>query len=570
MNIVPRFNFSGAAAAEGVGQNHTSEPIPHNDLAHIKFNEYERVMVDVCNSIGDCLDSLDDELSGIAGLTVNNIGGALRFIWTAHNSALSGLTTTTNTHSTQISQLDARESGHYSQLSTRIGDAETLIASNYNTLNTNKLNVSGGTITGNLTVNGTMGVGTNLTVGGELSVASTLRATSNLIVSTSAEIGGYALISSYLQVNGLCDLRANLTVSGSITAGAISGTTFGCSDLNASGNLSLTGTGKYINVGGNILRNSKAPENDTEIGTRGYNDTRYARLAIDTTFQRNLTVSMNINLIGGGGYAINLNGSRINGIGTPLADTDIATLGYNDARYVRKDLPFAMSSGTVEGDFTINGKLIGGLPVGVVLMYDGSTWVDNVTLPGYYSCISDNSSHGCPNLVDKFIMGVLPSDRGQTGGANSINLAVTQIPEHTHSIAHSHETHEHAITAAFPHTHSIDHAHLSTDTVNGSHTHADLHTHGTGSTIQYVPGTGTDPSVNIPGAVGAVSVSSDGTHNHETPGAYTGNPTLSLDISTDDTVVVNPDPAASGSAGSGAAIDNRPSYYGMIFIRRCA
>ena len=33
------------------------------------------------------------------------------------------------------------------------------------------------------------------------------------------------------------------------------------------------------------------------------------------------------------------------------------------------------------------------LPVGTILMYDGSGWQDNVTLKGWYACVSANAGH---------------------------------------------------------------------------------------------------------------------------------------------------------------------------------
>ncbi|MDR1997692.1 MAG: hypothetical protein LBQ83_05155, partial [Candidatus Margulisbacteria bacterium] len=42
------------------------------------------------------------------------------------------------------------------------------------------------------------------------------------------------------------------------------------------------------------------------------------------------------------------------------------------------------------------------LPVGTILMYNGSGWVNNSTLPGWYKC---DGSNGTPNLVNKFVRG---------------------------------------------------------------------------------------------------------------------------------------------------------------------
>lgn len=73
--------------------------------------------------------------------------------------------------------------------------------------------------------------------------------------------------------------------------------------------------------------------------------------------------------------------------------------------------------------------------IGTIQMFDGLGWVDNITIPGWYSCVTANSIYGCPALTDRFIMGALTP--GATGGNNS----VTQVLTHNHGIsdpAHAH------------------------------------------------------------------------------------------------------------------------------------
>ncbi|MDR1997724.1 MAG: hypothetical protein LBQ83_05315 [Candidatus Margulisbacteria bacterium] len=67
------------------------------------------------------------------------------------------------------------------------------------------------------------------------------------------------------------------------------------------------------------------------------------------------------------------------------------------------------------------------LPVGTILMYNGTGWQDNVTLPGWYKC---DGANGTPNLVNKFVCGGAAS--GGTGGSNALTAAM--LPKHTHTI----------------------------------------------------------------------------------------------------------------------------------------
>jgi hypothetical protein len=78
------------------------------------------------------------------------------------------------------------------------------------------------------------------------------------------------------------------------------------------------------------------------------------------------------------------------------------------------------------------------LPIGTILMYDGASWTDNVTLPGWYSCIAANAGQGCPDLVDSFIKGRTPAVASGTGGSNSITLSTANLPPHDHGAAGNH------------------------------------------------------------------------------------------------------------------------------------
>lgn len=72
--------------------------------------------------------------------------------------------------------------------------------------------------------------------------------------------------------------------------------------------------------------------------------------------------------------------------------------------------------------------------IGDTMMFDGTGWVDNATKPGWYACIAANASVGCPNLVDRFIMGKVVAGAGATGGSNTHQIAAAELPPHTHLV----------------------------------------------------------------------------------------------------------------------------------------
>jgi len=81
------------------------------------------------------------------------------------------------------------------------------------------------------------------------------------------------------------------------------------------------------------------------------------------------------------------------------------------------------------------------LPIGTILAFDGSGWVDNSTMPGWYACIAANAGVGCPNLVDRFLLGKVVAGSGALGGSNTHTIAAAELPAHTHDVvlgAHSH------------------------------------------------------------------------------------------------------------------------------------
>ncbi|GBR77301.1 phage tail fiber protein, partial [Candidatus Termititenax persephonae] len=220
------------------------------------------------------------------------------------------------------------------------------------------------------------------------------------------------------------------------------------------------------------------------------------------------------------------------------------------------------------------------LPVGTILMYDGTGWADNSTLPGWYQC---NGQNGTPDLRDKFIRG--GSSSGGTGGADSrsITLTTANLPEHSHGLSGSFTTgnesagHTHSVTAAGTITGAGTHDHTISET---AHSHGFDKTAkddtGGGGTFQSIVCDENVDSTNTFDAVKTASVktnvsvnSGEGTHSHTfsgtsvTSGGVSANHTHSVTLS-----------GNTGNAGSATptalSVDTVPSYYSMIYIRKCA
>ena len=115
-------------------------------------------------------------------------------------------------------------------------------------------------------------------------------------------------------------------------------------------------------------------------------------------------------------------------VSDPEDDDDIATKGYVDQ---------SLSS-------------FGGVPSGIITMWSGA--IADIPL-GWALC---DGSNGTPDLRDRFIVGAGGSyNVGDTGGANSVTLDISQIPLHGHdgstnSIgSHTHDTSPHVYSSSY-------------------------------------------------------------------------------------------------------------------------
>jgi microcystin-dependent protein len=165
------------------------------------------------------------------------------------------------------------------------------------------------------------------------------------------------------------------------------------------------------------------------------------------------------------------------------------------------------------------------IPSGVIVMYSGpwnfdATGLGTGPLTGWALC---NGNNGTPNLTDKFVMGVTTSGNlGITGGSNTYNLTVAQLPAHSHSIS-SDGNHNHTVPAIF---HGNDN--------EGSDNC------GAASGRVFFGDDNIWPDCTNP-SYANISTTTNGSHNHG---------------------------GSTGSVGSGAPIDNRPSFIGLAFIMK--
>jgi microcystin-dependent protein len=157
-------------------------------------------------------------------------------------------------------------------------------------------------------------------------------------------------------------------------------------------------------------------------------------------------------------------------------------------------------------------------PRGMILMYDGTNWTDNVTLKGWYQCKGGTvNGIAIPDLREKFIMGY---NGARSGGANNQTLSANQVPSHTHGF-----------TTSDPNK-----------TLKGTYQWGDYADQASG--IMYMTAGGRCSATGVD-TVGVHTLNIDATHTHSGR--------------TD-----NQDGKTNGI--NTAAFDNRPAFYALIYI----
>jgi len=150
--IQPKFDFSPLTPTYSDGQNHTEARDRKNALRPELFNEFERIMVEACDVIGDY--SVNDTIPG----SPNNLGGALRYSYQLHKTAT-------------------------------------------DTLNSVKFDKAGGTITGDVTMQQDLTVQQDITSILDVNVGQDLDVTRDASIGQNLDVTGRVDITSYLTVD---------------------------------------------------------------------------------------------------------------------------------------------------------------------------------------------------------------------------------------------------------------------------------------------------------------------------------------------------------------------------------
>ena len=214
----------------------------------------------------------------------------------------------------------------------------------------------------------------------------------------------------------------------------------------------------------------------------------------------------------------------------------------------------AVSGSLTVGDLEVSGSLtdehsnVGGIiPTGGIIMWSGL--VANIP-SGWALC---NGSNNTPDLRNRFVVGAGDTySPGNTGGADSVTLALTEIPAHDHTFSGTGTT-----SSDGSHTHTGT---TSTKSLTGTATYISetWAAYGQATGIfsksggfnQY--GTPDSPDISTAGRL-----SINASHNH----TFTTNSNGSHDHS----VTVS---GTTSSNGSGSDHENRPPYYALSYIMK--
>ena len=193
---------------------------------------------------------------------------------------------------------------------------------------------------------------------------------------------------------------------------------------------------------------------------------------------------------------------------------------------------------------------------GMIMMYNGST-----APSGWAIC---NGQNGTPDLRDRFIVGTGSSyNLGNTGGANSVTLTATQMPNHAHAFSGS-ASHSHTINN---HTHSF----------SGSNSHRHGYAFGTAQGTPIGNNYNSSGITNVTDRGGITEQQQSGSPqypNHHGYTAETGQTTISISGNTGNpsntgtntqTVTIS---GNTNQQGGGASHENRPPYYALMFIMK--
>lgn len=230
------------------------------------------------------------------------------------------------------------------------------------------------------------------------------------------------------------------------------------------------------------------------------------------------------------------------------------------------------------------------VPNGAIVMWSGTV----ANIPNDWALC--DGTNGTPDLRGLFIVGAGGAyTPGDTGGVDSVTLATSQIPSHTHTATSgSAGGHTHTMGAAGGHDHGAATGsaggHTHTTGSNGSHSHSGstnttgAHTH----TEQYYPRSGStsddsrlSSSNSLSSLTSGPQTLSAGAHSHSlninSNGAHThsvstvADHTHTISAVSDHTHTLNSVSSHNHSvtvenSGGGGSHENRPPYYALAFI----
>lgn len=249
----------------------------------------------------------------------------------------------------------------------------------------------------------------------------------------------------------------------------------------------------------------------------------------------------------------------------------IATIGTTDFTLI------GAAQNTIGTIFTATGPGTGTGTAKSEMGISGA-WVDNVTMPGWYACVAANAVFGCPDLVNRFMMGKQVEGFGSLAGANSHVIATANLPVHVHDIGHNHAA---SSVTNTNHTHGISAGQGSHNHSQNAHAHADNgHSHSMPKNLTAAFVNGASRLMLSDGAL-YESIASNTSYASIAANIASNNantlPAMSTEASNGENSSVSHShtiPAFVGNSGNGGfanlAIDHRPANYSVIFIRKCA
>jgi microcystin-dependent protein len=251
--------------------------------------------------------------------------------------------------------------------------------------------------------------------------------------------------------------------------------------------------------------------------------------------------------------------------------TDSARLNYDGALHATS--------------FVGNGAGLTGIvsiPSGLIAVWSGSI----ASIPaGWVLC---NGANGTPDLRDRFVVGAGGSYAvDATGGANTVTLATTEIPGHTHTgTTASDGAHTHNVSGntsnTGAHTHNVSgntsntgaHTHTGSTSNTGAHTHTLTLNQVLGNVSQIALGQFNSVAQNFTtSSSGAHShnftTNSDGAHSHTLSGTADSAGAHSHTLSgTAASAGDHTHAFTTASTGGGGAHENRPPFYALAYIMK--